>query len=627
MRKIAAAIVMMFACAGAVSAEDPETPSPVVSSGSSPAGEGAGRSATKMAGSALPAKKKPVSGIIVGTPQHLSATATFFVTASTTFIIKSVGGVSGIAKTEYRIDNGSWINYEPFVVAAEGPHVVEYRSIDNAGNEESPRSLAIVVDQSPPTTTAFIGGKMIETGKPALIGKKSTITLESRDTGVGLAQVEYRVDQGAWQPYAPFNPPATGVHTISFRSVDLLGNVEAEKTVTVTSERIPLKTALVVGEPKHMANGRVIIEKNTPLTLLVEGMSGVAGTEYQIDAGQWQKYEPFTVAGEGDHRISFRSIDDSGAKETEKTFMVTVDETPPATTILLSDQQSEGKTNHVINGKLDVKLVAVDQLSAVKKSEYRVNGGPWTPYVPFGFDAEGTYEIQYRSIDALGNEESAGSLTATIDKTPPVSELVVSQPKKEENGLVYVNHATVFVPKAADKVSGVDKVEYRIDGWEDTLDTVPFSIMTPGKYRVDYQSYDVAGNREPLKTILVVVDPLFNGGGAAGDAVKELTGIKKREFSFTGKPAFAPAGSPVGVAGSLPADRLGSGEKNALGTAAGIASAREVTGAAYLDEYQPIPFNSELIYGAARQENRASMLEHITFGIVNILLVLGVMLL
>ena len=52
--------------------------------------------------------------------------------------------VSGIERTEYRVGGGVFAPYTaPVRVAADGEHVVEYRSLDKAGNTEATRSFTV----------------------------------------------------------------------------------------------------------------------------------------------------------------------------------------------------------------------------------------------------------------------------------------------------------------------------------------------------------------------------------------------------------------------------------------------------------------------------------------------------
>lgn len=58
---------------------------------------------------------------------------------------------SGVASTEYRVDDGPWTAYDgPFVVGADGEHVVQFRSTDEAGNAEEAASVAFKIDRTAP---------------------------------------------------------------------------------------------------------------------------------------------------------------------------------------------------------------------------------------------------------------------------------------------------------------------------------------------------------------------------------------------------------------------------------------------------------------------------------------------
>jgi hypothetical protein len=58
-----------------------------------------------------------------------------------------------VASTEYRLDGGAWTAYRgtPVRVDQQGTHQVEFRSTDNAGNVEGPKSATVKVDTVAPT--------------------------------------------------------------------------------------------------------------------------------------------------------------------------------------------------------------------------------------------------------------------------------------------------------------------------------------------------------------------------------------------------------------------------------------------------------------------------------------------
>jgi hypothetical protein len=478
-------------------------------------------------------KKPPVSGINIGDPYVIALDGIVYVTATSIFSIKAVGGVSGVAKSEYRLDSGQWKDYEPFTIAGEGAHLIEYRSIDKAGNVESIRTVPVVVDLTPPVTALSVDGKYRVAGSPVFITRKSTIILSAIDNHVGGAVTEYRLDRGPWRAYAPFTVSAREGHTIGFRSRDLLGNLEEEKSVTIGSDKSPPKTAISVGEPKYAAAiGTLYVSGRTPFTLaVIESVSGAAKTEYRIDDGPWHGYLPFTIDREGKQQISFRSHDKVGNMESVQKLSVVVDATPPQTALFSGYEEFIDGGSLASNKKLNLTFRAVDKFSMVKSTEYRVNEGTWTAADSFSLVDEGKYLLEYRSVDRVGNVEASRSFTAIVDKSPPMSEIAIGLPKREAGDVTYINSSTKLVPKGADNLSGVAKVEYWIAGKGDGRDSVPFSILTQGKYRIDYQGTDKAGNRESVKSINVVVDntlPVVKT--ADGKPLEEEIGGRKQKI-------------------------------------------------------------------------------------------------
>src|SRR5262249_30528707 len=82
-----------------------------------------------------------------------------------------------------------------------------------------------------PVTTASV--------LPAPVGGKvtgpATVVLTATDPGSGIASTEYKLDGGAFQPYAgPITVSALGDHTVEYRSTNRDAVVEATKSLTFT---------------------------------------------------------------------------------------------------------------------------------------------------------------------------------------------------------------------------------------------------------------------------------------------------------------------------------------------------------------------------------------------------------
>jgi len=146
---------------------------------------------------------------------------------------------NGVDRTEYSVNGGAWeTGTDPvFRVGAKRSGcartvVVQYRSIDVAGNVEETRSCTVRIDRRRPMTTTDYDGQ------PS--GSDVIVTLTGYDAHSGVGQVWYSVDGGA--PTlgssvlipAPSDHSNDGVHVVTYYSVDNVGNVESVRGLAVT---------------------------------------------------------------------------------------------------------------------------------------------------------------------------------------------------------------------------------------------------------------------------------------------------------------------------------------------------------------------------------------------------------
>ena len=94
------------------------------------------------------------------------------------------------------------------------------------------------------------------------------------------------------------------------------------------------------------------------------------------------------------------------------------DMTPPVTQASVAGTAG---TNGWYRSVVQVSLSATDDLSGVRSSFYRIDGGVVETYVgPFGLTAQGQHTVEYWSIDNLNNTEATHSLLIKIDTVAPV---------------------------------------------------------------------------------------------------------------------------------------------------------------------------------------------------------------
>jgi hypothetical protein len=219
-------------------------------------------------------------------------------------------------------------------------------------------------------------------------------------------------------------------------------------------------------------------------------MTGVDYTMYKLDSGSWNLYtSPFAVSDDQIHTIEYYSVDNSGNTESVKSADFKIDQKPPMTTHTISgDIGKNGWYRNIDN----IIFTPIDNTSGVAHTYYKLDSGVWAEYTtPIVITTDGAHTFEYYSIDNAGNQESIkGPFTLKLDPTPPTIDLVKFQ----------IDLFTIkFIAEVNDEASGVDYVEFSIDGVLQFNDTItPYEWTWSGfeTFTVTAVVYDKAGNSQ-----------------------------------------------------------------------------------------------------------------------------------
>ncbi|MFF4962404.1 OmpL47-type beta-barrel domain-containing protein, partial [Streptomyces sp. NPDC001222] len=156
---------------------------------------------------------------------------------SATVTVSATDADSGVAKIEYSLDSGAYVDYSsPVQVSGVGQHTVSYRATDKAGNTSAVKSVSFTVvaappqDTTAPDTSASVSGTKDASGNYV---SSATVTVTASDADSGVAKIEYSLDNGAYKDYgAPVQVSGVGQHTVSYRATDKAGNTSAVKSVS-----------------------------------------------------------------------------------------------------------------------------------------------------------------------------------------------------------------------------------------------------------------------------------------------------------------------------------------------------------------------------------------------------------
>ncbi|WP_432022719.1 OmpL47-type beta-barrel domain-containing protein [Streptomyces parvus] len=248
--------------------------------------------------------------------------------------------------------------------------------------------------------------------------------------------------------------------------------------------------------------------------------SGVDTVEYALGAdGEWQPYTAPVVVNEvGDHTVRYRATDKAGNAAEEKSvdFAVaappTDDETPPETSATVTGEKDDAGA---YLGMATVTVTASDTGSGVNTIEYALGAdGEWQPYTaPVMVHEVGEHTVRYRATDRSGNVADEKSAEFTVveppsqDQTAPETSVTVEGDKNSDGAFITSAKATVA---ATDDDSGVDKVEYSLDGGPYLAYTTPVIVDRVGHHTIAHRATDKAGNTSEAKKVSFTI---AQGGG------------------------------------------------------------------------------------------------------------------
>ncbi len=265
--------------------------------------------------------------------------------------------------------------------------------------------------------------------------------------------------------------------TVAFDWIHLAGE-EPPGDTTAPTTAAALDPSTPDGE-----SGWYVTAPTLTLTADDGGGSGVAGTEYQVDGGDWQAYSAPVELPDGDHVIAYRSTDEAGNVEEAGTVEVAVDTTVPVTEAA-TDGDGESVT---------VTLTATDETSGVASTEVSVDGGDWAAYAgPVVVTGAGTHTVEYRSTDVAGNVEATKSVVVDVVGDGEGPTLTVTG---VAHGTVYGDSQRLTLGwEALDAGSGVASVTATLDGQALQAGELRLDALPLGLHDLVVTATDEAGN-------------------------------------------------------------------------------------------------------------------------------------
>ena len=357
--------------------------------------------------------------VVIDTTPPAAPTASTPPASPTNQTTASIGinGEAG-ATFECKLDTGAWVacsNPTALTNLADGPHTLQMRQIDTAGNTGPATSVSWTVDTAPPSPAPTI------TGTPISPASTSSATLTFAATEAG-STFECSTDGATWTTCTSplsLSGLSEGGHVVKIREIDAAGNIGAISTASwIVDTTPPNNPPTVTGVPTGV----------TASGALSATFTGDAGNGFQckLDFGGWGTCtSPFTTSGlaDGQHTLSVRQIDTAGNAGPSVSSMWTVDSTAPTAPPLTGTPPaltSNTQPVFTFTGDGDTTF------------ECSLDGTTWTtcssPVQVAPALADGSYTFSTRQVDAAGNHGPVSSFAFTVSATAPPEVLIDNIP-------------------------------------------------------------------------------------------------------------------------------------------------------------------------------------------------------
>jgi hypothetical protein len=255
-----------------------------------------------------------------------------FITPGTPILLEGTDDFSGIRHIDYSIDDRPSRSFlVPIRESEAGPHEIIFWSVDNAGNIGSSGHQLFFVDADCPVTDIGFDGPN-ETAKGiTYVSKNTTICLKTSDGGSGANFTEYSMDFKGFVHYdGPFNVSIAGAHTLSYHSVDKVGNIEAPRDIKLFLDSQPPIIGIDEEYPKVSNKDIKIIFSS------IDTESGVAGIYFKVGRegimpSEYQNGNIITIKAvddgtcDGNYTIVVYSMDNVGNRGNAREIKVRID--------------------------------------------------------------------------------------------------------------------------------------------------------------------------------------------------------------------------------------------------------------------------------------------------------------
>ena len=398
--------------------------------------------------------------------------------------MSSFDALSGVAGEFIAISGNVFKPYLlPITFSTGGEYTVLSYAVDNVGNVETVQQHNFTVDLSPPSSSHFFEGAVLND----IIAASTVVKLGSEVDYSGVKTVYYAVDNNsAYQAYNNKQIYTTslqdGEHQIKYYAVDNVKNIEEVDSFTFYLDKLPPILASDILGDRFIVNDQIYFSGRTKLKLTaVDNKSGVKDVLYSVDSEEFSSYEqPFYLPSvPGLHIVRYYAIDHMGNRTVGDDFFkhkyyeyrhnvskIYVDLTGPTLNYRILGPQFTKGDSLFVNNQTRVQIWGDDGESGMQYFSYSLNGAQAeTKYSePFGMERDGENMVEIFGYDNVNNR-NRDMFSLTVDNQPPIVYINYSiLPLGSRDGLeVFPPHTIVYLAATDEKV-GARQIRYSLNG-------------------------------------------------------------------------------------------------------------------------------------------------------------------
>lgn len=424
-------------------------------------------------------------------------------------------------KNFYRLKSEQHAEYtNPMYLDTEGVNFVRSNwAADSTGKQILPKFellFEVYKDTNPPETTVeLINSPAYKNPeKKQFYGKDLLFKSSAVDAYSGIQRVFYSLDNATFVPYkTEMNFDQDKEYDLKVYAADNVGNVEP---IQMFNFRVDLNAPNTEYEVHNDRSGMIFSPRSYFTLASTDGTSGVNRMVYKIDDGKELPYAEkidLSKVSDGDHKLTFYSVDNVKNREDNKVVDFYLDSTVPVVEANIVGDQYQNRGRVFVSTRTKVRLIASDNKSGVKIVKYNVDGGTdKTYYEPFTLDkSKGNHIVYFYASDKVNNKFSGKLEESNLSRTSLDIDMDAPEIEYDFTGETYFSRDTSFVTSstdialgASDAESGVKGIGYKINGGAGQDYTGPFKLPGEGYYKVDFYGTDNVNNRNTKEFFFVV---------------------------------------------------------------------------------------------------------------------------